>query len=274
MVAAMNSGIRVRESIRSAAQTIDARGRSAEGRSMDRDLGTPKKSQESTSACVSFEHVWCWGMSRVGACASRFADENKRADACAVYGSICGFVQIAPQRRHVQQGVLQVSTDDTTTETPGAQRAQAMAMKAAARKAAPKKAAAKKGAPAKAAAKTAAPKKVAAKKAAPKKVTGKAAAPKQAAATKVAPKKAAPKKAVAKAAPKKAVAKAAAPTKAAAKKAAPVKAAAKAAPKKAAPKKAAVKKAAPKKAARKMKVMAASTPATEAPAVAASETKD
>jgi hypothetical protein len=76
MVAAMNSGIRVRESIRSAAQTIDARGRSAEGRSMDRDLGTPKKSQESTSACVSFEHVWCWGMSRVGACASRFADET------------------------------------------------------------------------------------------------------------------------------------------------------------------------------------------------------
>jgi hypothetical protein len=45
MVGAMNSGIRVRESIRSFALAIDARGRSAEGRSMDRDLGMPKKSQ-------------------------------------------------------------------------------------------------------------------------------------------------------------------------------------------------------------------------------------
>jgi hypothetical protein len=53
MVAAMNSGIRVRESIRSYAKAIDARGRSAEGRSMDRDLGTPKKSQESTSFCAA-----------------------------------------------------------------------------------------------------------------------------------------------------------------------------------------------------------------------------
>jgi hypothetical protein len=37
MVAAMNSGIRVRESIRFYDLAIDARGRSAEGRSMDRD---------------------------------------------------------------------------------------------------------------------------------------------------------------------------------------------------------------------------------------------
>jgi hypothetical protein len=47
VVAAMNSGIRVRESIPFFVYAIDARGRSAEGRSMDRDLGTPKKSQES-----------------------------------------------------------------------------------------------------------------------------------------------------------------------------------------------------------------------------------
>jgi hypothetical protein len=58
MVAALNSGIRVRESIRSYAKAIDARGRSAEGRSMDRDLGTPKKSQEGTPVC------------NVGACAA------------------------------------------------------------------------------------------------------------------------------------------------------------------------------------------------------------
>jgi hypothetical protein len=45
MVAAMNSGIGVRESIGSYALAIDARRRSAEGRSMDRDLGMPKKSQ-------------------------------------------------------------------------------------------------------------------------------------------------------------------------------------------------------------------------------------
>jgi hypothetical protein len=43
MVATMNSGIRIRESIRFYVLDIDARGRSAEGRSMDRDLGTPKK---------------------------------------------------------------------------------------------------------------------------------------------------------------------------------------------------------------------------------------
>jgi hypothetical protein len=63
MVAAMNSGIRVRESIRSYAKAIDARGRSAEGRSMDRDLGTPKKSQESTPECSV-------GACNVGVCAA------------------------------------------------------------------------------------------------------------------------------------------------------------------------------------------------------------
>jgi hypothetical protein len=67
MVVAMNSGIRVRESIRSFALAIDARGRSAEGRSMDRDLGTPKKSQESTSIRAFVGHVlWC-GVCHVGA---------------------------------------------------------------------------------------------------------------------------------------------------------------------------------------------------------------
>jgi hypothetical protein len=62
MVAAMNSGIRVRESIRCFALAIDARGRSAEGRSMDRDLGTPKKSQESTSIRAVVGHVPCRGV--------------------------------------------------------------------------------------------------------------------------------------------------------------------------------------------------------------------
>jgi hypothetical protein len=57
VVATMNSGIRVRESIRCYAKAIDARGRSAEGRSMDRDLGTPKKSQESTPARAALVHV-------------------------------------------------------------------------------------------------------------------------------------------------------------------------------------------------------------------------
>jgi hypothetical protein len=56
MVAEMNSGIRVRESIPAYAYAIDARGRSAAGRSMDRDLGTPKKSQESTSTCATVAH--------------------------------------------------------------------------------------------------------------------------------------------------------------------------------------------------------------------------
>jgi hypothetical protein len=67
MVGAMNSGIRVRESIRFNALAIDARGRSAEGRSMDRDLGTPKKSQESTSLCaVGLCAVWADATSAPG----------------------------------------------------------------------------------------------------------------------------------------------------------------------------------------------------------------
>jgi hypothetical protein len=266
MVAAMNSGIRVRESIRSYAKAVDARGRSAEGRSMDRDLGTPKKSQESTPACATTVHV------------PAGLPMKQTAERRALFGLKFGFVQCARQRRHVQQGVLQVSTDDTTIETPGATRAprvqaMPMAMKAAAKKAAPKKAAAKKAAPVKAAAK-AAPKKAAPKKAAPKKAAAKAApkkavaaAPKKAAVKKAAVKKAAPKKMAARAAPKKVAV--AAPKKAALKKAAPKKALAKAAPKKAV-----AKKTAPKKAARKLKVMAASTPAPEATAVAASETKE
>jgi hypothetical protein len=62
MVAAMNSGIRVRESIRSYALDIDARGRSAEGRSMDRDLGMPKIESKKAHRSVPW-----WGMCHGGA---------------------------------------------------------------------------------------------------------------------------------------------------------------------------------------------------------------
>jgi hypothetical protein len=39
------------------ALAIEARGRLAEGRSMDRDLETPKKSEASTTTCAEVVHV-------------------------------------------------------------------------------------------------------------------------------------------------------------------------------------------------------------------------
>jgi hypothetical protein len=81
----MNSGIRVRESIRLFAYAFDARGRLTEGRSMDRDLGTPKKSQ--ASAAISAELVCV---------AAGLAMKQTRHVAGS--GSNSGFVQSARQR--------------------------------------------------------------------------------------------------------------------------------------------------------------------------------